>query len=251
MKNESVWIFVINDKKDKTGIIIYILSHIALYKHLYFKKEFRIPKSPNTKLPLLPFPNTFEEYNTTIKIRKIKSSDSPSHWFRFRPLENDSKARILASNYTVKVTKRTWDVCRRCTFAEEGGGPKGKKTERERERGKEEGGAPRNAAQLLIRLRAQSASSRARGRRGPPPTSVRDLWIIFSPPPFSPLEQTRGDTRRRPRRARIESLEDIRSQKGKEFVTTDRNYTCSSYSSYYPFLSPERKFTLYARNSKW
>lgn len=130
MKNESVWIFVINDK---TRIIIYILSHIALYKHLYFKKEFRIPKSPNTKLPLLPFPNTFEEYNTTIKIRKIKSSDSPSHWFRFRPLENDSKARILASNYTVKVTKRTWDVCRRCTFAEEGGGPKGKKTERERE----------------------------------------------------------------------------------------------------------------------
>lgn len=246
MKNESVWIFVINDK---TRIIIYILSHIALYKHLYFKKEFRIPKSSNTKLPLLPFPNTFEEYNTTIKIRKIKSSDSPSHWFRFRPLENDSKARILASNYTVKVTKRTWDVCRRCTFAEEGGGPKGKKTERER---KEEGGAPRNAAQLLIRLRAQSASSRARGRRGPPPTSVRDLWIIFSPPPFSPLEQTRGDTRRRPRRARIESLEDIRSQKErKEFVTTDRNYTCSSYSSYYPFLSPERKFTLHARNSKW
>lgn len=148
----------------------------------------------------------------------------------------------------MKVTKRTWDVCRRCTFAEEGGGPKGKKTERER---KEEGGAPRNAAQLLIRLRAQSASSRARGRRGPPPTSVRDLWIIFSPPPFSPLEQTRGDTRRRPRRARIESLEDIRSQKErKEFVTTDRDYTCSSYSSYYPFLSPERKFTLYARNSK-
>lgn len=120
----------------------------------------------------------------------------------------------------------------------------------DRERGKEEGGAPRNAAQLLIRLRAQSASSRARGRRGPPPTSVRDLWIIFSPPPFSPLEQTRGDTRRRPRRARIESLEDIRSQEGKEFVTTDRNYTCSSYSSYYPFLSPERKFTLHARNSK-
>lgn len=120
----------------------------------------------------------------------------------------------------------------------------------DRERGKEEGGAPRNAAQLLIRLRAQSASSRARGRRGPPPTSVRDLWIIFSPTPFSPLEQTRGDTRRRPRRARIESLEDIRSQKGKEFVTTDRNYTCSSYSSYYPFLSPERKFTLHARNSK-
>lgn len=131
MKNESVWIFVINDKKDKTEIIIYILSHIALYKHLYFKKEFRIPKSSNTKLSLLPFPNTFEEYNTTIKIQKIKSSDSPSHWFRFRPLENDSKARILASNYTVKVTKRTWDVCRRCTFAEEGGGPKGKKTERE------------------------------------------------------------------------------------------------------------------------
>lgn len=120
----------------------------------------------------------------------------------------------------------------------------------DRERGKEEGGAPRNAAQLLIRLRAQSASSRARGRRGPPPTSVRDLWIIFSPTPFSPLEQTRGDTRRRPRRVRIESLEDIRSQKGKEFVTTDRNYTCSSYSSYYPFLSPERKFTLHARNSK-
>lgn len=148
----------------------------------------------------------------------------------------------------MKVTKRTWDVCRRCTFAEEGGGPKGKKTERERG-GKEEGGAPRNAAQLLIRLRAQSASSRARGRRGPPPTSVRDLWIIF--PPFSPLEQTRGDTRRRTRRARIESSEDIRSQKErKEFVTTDRNYTCSSYSSYYPFLSPERKFTLHARNSK-
>lgn len=33
----------------------------------------------------------------------------------------------------MKVTKRTWDVCRRCTFAEEGGGPKGKKTEREGE----------------------------------------------------------------------------------------------------------------------
>lgn len=131
-----------------------------------------------------------------------------------------------------------------------GGWRSERKEDRERERGKEEGGAPRNAAQLLIRLRAQSASSRARGRRGPPPTSVRDLWIIFSPPPFSPLEQTRGDTRRRPRRARIESLEDIRSQKGKEFVTTDRNYTCSSYYSYYPFLSPERKFTLYARNSK-
>lgn len=248
MKNESVWIFVINDK---TRIIIYILSHIALYKHLYFKKEFRIPKSPNTKLPLLPFPNTFEEYNTTIKIRKIKSSDSPFHWFHFRPLENDSKARILASNYTVKVTKRTWDVCRRCTFAEEGGGPKGKKTEREREgegRGRctpQCGTTPDPIASSVSVLES------SRSKRTSTDFGKRSL-DNFLPHPFFPSGTNSRRYQEATKTSRIESLEDIRSQKErKEFVTTDRDYTCSSYSSYYPFLSPERKFTLHARNSKW
>lgn len=121
---------------------------------------------------------------------------------RFLPLEG---IRNSCGNYAVEVTKGM--VKGRGMFAVNARSRrrvarsdlKGKKTERGRGRGKEEGGAPRNAAQLLIRLRAQSASSRARGRRGPP-TSARDLWIIFSPflfslPPFlPPPEQTRGDT---------------------------------------------------------
>lgn len=72
----------------------------------------------------------------------------------------------------------------------------------------------------------------------------------FLPHPFFPSGTNSRRYQEATKTSRIESLEDIRSQKGKEFVTTDRNYTCSSYSSYYPFLSPERKFTLHARNLK-
>lgn len=125
---------------------------------------------------------------------------------------------ILASNYTVKVTKGT--VKGRGMFAGVDarsmqervakGTIRKERRRAEKERGregrKEEGGAPRNAAQLLIRLRAQSASSRARGRRGPPDFAKRSLDNFlppFFPPPLLPLEQTRGDTRRP---VRIESL---------------------------------------------